>query len=59
MSPAVAATMQHHAVRDMTQLCRNLAKSEISISDENPRLLPSFVQTAVIIQIGQVFTKLQ
>jgi hypothetical protein len=47
MPPIVVATIRHDAVRDMTQLCRNFAKSEISISDKNPRLLPSFVQTAV------------
>jgi len=48
MPPVVVATIQYDAVHDMIQLCRNFAKSEISISDENPQLLPSFVQTAVI-----------
>jgi len=47
MSPTIVATMQHHAVHDMTQSCQNLAKSEISILDKNQWLLPSFVQMAV------------
>jgi hypothetical protein len=47
MPPIVVATIQHDAVCDMTQLCQKFVKSEISISDKNPQLLPSFVQMAV------------
>src|ERR1700729_3122971 len=47
MPPTAVATIQHDAVRAMTQLCQNFAQSEISISDENTWLLPSFVQTVV------------